>query len=189
VDINERIAATLARLRHENGWSIDHLADRSGVSRAMISKIERAESSPTASVLNKLSVGFGIPLPALFGPSNYNEAMLIARNPIASRRRQQEWHDPATGYRRRALTPPAAAQSLNLSEAQLPPGARITVDHPPAAKVLHRQIWILEGGLELRSGENVYQLATGDCIAMRLDGPLALHNPGRSTVRYLLATA
>jgi transcriptional regulator with XRE-family HTH domain len=188
VDINARIAARLTQLRYENGWSIEHLADRSGVSRAMISKIERAESSPTATVLNKLSVGFGIPLPSLFGPSHYNQALLTARNPISSPRRQLEWHDPETGYRRRTLTPAGAIQPVCLSEVHLAEGGSVTLDSASGAKAAHQQIWMLEGWLELRTGTDIYQLAAGDCIALTLDGPLSIRNPATSRARYLLAS-
>jgi transcriptional regulator with XRE-family HTH domain len=73
-DFNQRVAARVRELRDQRGLSIESLAHRSGVSRAMISRIERAESSPTAVVLNKLSIGLGVLLPTLFGAasSRYN---------------------------------------------------------------------------------------------------------------------
>ena len=79
MDINERLARTLRQLRHERGLSIAELADRSGVSRAMISRIERAQSSPTATVMNDLSTGLGVLLQELFGPSSYREPRLRDR--------------------------------------------------------------------------------------------------------------
>jgi GNAT superfamily N-acetyltransferase/DNA-binding XRE family transcriptional regulator len=69
-DFNQRVAARVRELRDQRGLSIESLAHRSGVSRAMISRIERAESSPTAVVLNKLSIGLGVLLPTLFGAAS-----------------------------------------------------------------------------------------------------------------------
>ncbi len=58
-DVDQRIARRVAELRSESGFTLDELAGRSGVSRAMISKIERMQVSPTAVVLNKLAIGLG----------------------------------------------------------------------------------------------------------------------------------
>ena len=64
--LNARIAARVRELRAARGLSLDALATRTGVSRSMISLVERGESSPTAVVLEKLSVGLGVPLASLF---------------------------------------------------------------------------------------------------------------------------
>jgi transcriptional regulator with XRE-family HTH domain len=53
--LDKRIAERVAELRRAHGLSLDALARRSGVSRSMISVIERGESSPTAVVLEKLA--------------------------------------------------------------------------------------------------------------------------------------
>src|SRR2546426_8385151 len=65
-DLNQRIAERVRELRAAHGFSLDALAGRSGVSRSMISLIERGESSPTAVVLEKLAAGFGGMLASLF---------------------------------------------------------------------------------------------------------------------------
>src|SRR6266516_615508 len=65
-NLNQRIAQRVRELRAAQGLSLDALASKSGVSRSMISLIERGESSPTAVVLEKLAAGLGVTLPALF---------------------------------------------------------------------------------------------------------------------------
>lgn len=62
MDINARFARHLFKLRTELGFPLELLAARSGVSRAMISHLERAGSSPTLAVMNKLAIGLGLPL-------------------------------------------------------------------------------------------------------------------------------
>ena len=59
-NLNQRISARIRIERESRGWSLSELADRAGASRAMIHKIERGESSPTASMLGRLSGAFGI---------------------------------------------------------------------------------------------------------------------------------
>lgn len=187
LDVNERLARRIGELREELGLSIEQLAARSGVSRAMISRIERAESSPTATVLNKLAIGLGVLLPALFTPDSFAEPRLQQRHPVVSRKGQPEWLDPETGYRRRTLTPATAGQALQLSEIAFPAGARLTFENAFGAALVHQQIWMLEGQLDIHLDGETSHLKDGDCMAMKLDTPITFHNPGRKDCRYLVA--
>lgn len=67
-ELNERIAQRVRELRAARGLSLDALAAHCGVSRSMISLIERGESSPTAVLLEKLAAGLNVSLAALFDP-------------------------------------------------------------------------------------------------------------------------
>lgn len=187
MDINDQVARCLGKLRFERGLSLEHLAALSGVSRAMISRIERAESSPTATVLARLATGLGIQLVELLGPQGFSNPGLRRRDPVSGRRGQPVWEDPATGYRRRTLTPATASQPLQLCEMHCPPGARITVECPSAGAPLHQQIWLLEGALEVIIEREPTNLKAGDCMAMTLDRPMVYHNPGERDARYLVA--
>src|SRR5277367_7182755 len=94
-DLNHRIAGRVRDLRAQRGLTLEALAERSGVSRSMISLIERGESSPTAVLLERLATGLGVPLASLF------EAPAASADPIARRADQVQWRDPASGYIRR----------------------------------------------------------------------------------------
>src|ERR1043166_7211122 len=69
-NLNLRIAARVRELRGAQRLSLDALATRSGVSRSMISLIERGASSPTAVVLERLATGLGVVLASLFDAPN-----------------------------------------------------------------------------------------------------------------------
>ena len=69
MDINTRIAQRLRELRDARGYSLEALAERSGVSRSAISLIERGQSSPTAVVLDKLAIGLSVALASFFDDS------------------------------------------------------------------------------------------------------------------------
>src|SRR2546425_8442091 len=98
-DLNQRIAERVRELRAAHGLSLDALAGKSGVSRSMISLIERGESSPTAVVLEKLAAGLGGMLASLFdAPAAPAPA---PRGPGGRRDRQPPWEDPASGDPRR----------------------------------------------------------------------------------------
>jgi transcriptional regulator with XRE-family HTH domain len=182
-DINRRIAARVRDLRGACGLSLEALAQRSGVSRSMISLIERGESSATAVVLEKLAASLGVALAALFEDTG------APASPLARRRVQPQWRDPASGYLRRNLSPPGVAAPLQLVEVQFPPGARVAYDSAVREVPMHQQVWVLEGSIEVSVGAERYRLEAGDCLAMRLDGPNAYRNPGRKTARYLVAIA
>jgi transcriptional regulator with XRE-family HTH domain len=181
-DVDGRLAARLRGLRAERGLTLEGLAERSGVSRSMISLIERGESSPTANVLDRLAAGLGVTLAALFA-----EAARADASPIARRADQPTWRDPGTGYARRNLSPPAFPSPIELVEVVLPPGAHVAYDTGPRASAVHQQLLLLEGRLILMLGEVSYELAAGDCLAMQVDRPTSFHNPTNHPARYLLA--
>lgn len=187
LDITERIARQIYQLRDERGISTEELADRSGVSRAMIYRIESGQASPTAVVLNKLAIGLGVLLPTLLGPGDYREPRLNLRHPVASRKAQGTWQDPDTGYQRRTLTPSTASSPLQLSEIHFPAGARVTFENAYGDARVHQQIWMLAGQMEIRLGKQIANLRSGDCMSMTLEAPITFHNNGEKDARYLLA--
>jgi transcriptional regulator with XRE-family HTH domain len=174
----ERIAGRVRQLRSALGLSLDELAGRSGVSRSMISLIERGESSPTAVVLEKLAVGLNVSLASLF------EAPQHSSEPLSRRADQWSWRDPASGYVRRNVSPSGFASPLQIVEVQFPPGARVAYETGPRLPRLWQQVWVLEGCIDLTLGERLYRLEPGDCLAMQLDRPLSYHNPGPEPARY-----
>src|SRR5258705_8972895 len=106
-DLNQRIAERVRELRAAQGLSLDALATKSGVSRSMISLIERGESSPTAVVLEKLAAGLGVMLASLFdAPAAAAQA---PSGPVARRDDQPQWRDPAPGRPPRHPPPPGGA--------------------------------------------------------------------------------
>jgi len=180
-DINQRIAARVRGLRAANDLSLEALAQRSGVSRSMISLIERGESSATAVVLEKLATSLGVALAALF------EDPQAPASPLARRAAQPQWRDPASGYLRRNLSPPGFEAPLQLVEVEFPPGARVAYESAAREPAMHQQVWVLEGRIELGVGDELFRLDAGDCLAMQLDRPVSFRNPGRQRARYLVA--
>src|SRR6187200_1746564 len=109
-NLNKRIAARVRELRGATGLSLEALARKSGVSRSMISLIERGESSPTAVVLSRLATGLGVVLASLFDPPQ----ALVPGVPLLRRAEQPEWRDPASGYVRRNVSPPSASHPMQI---------------------------------------------------------------------------
>ena len=178
MDINDRIASRVRQIRAERGLSLEALAEGSGVSRSMISLIERGQSSATAVVLEKLATGLGVPLASLF------DAPAAPADPVSRRKDQVEWRDPASGYVRRNVSPagfpsPSAGRRGRLSRRR----ARGLRDRR-AAGVTHQQIWVLQGALEVTLGKTRHELGAGDCLAMVLDQPITFRNRTAKPARY-----
>ena len=179
--LHQLIARRVRELRAARGLSLEALASHCGVSRSMLSLIERGESSPTAVVLEKLATGLGVTLAALF------EAPQAAGDPVSRRAQQQSWRDPHSGYVRRNVSPGGAGSPIQLVDVAFPPGARVAYETAARAPRVHQQVWVLEGRIDIRYGEEDYQLHAGDCMAMVLDRPMAFHNPTGETTRYAVA--
>ena len=185
-DVHARLAARLRGLRAARRLTLDVLAERAGVSRSMISLVERGESSPTAAVLDRLAGGLGVTLASLFAEDARPDA-----SPLSRRADQATWRDPATGYVRRNLSPPAWGSPLELVEVVLPAGARVAYDTTRTSRAVgvSQQVWLLEGRLALTVGDATHDLDAGDCLAMRLDRPVTFYNPGDHAARYVVALA
>lgn len=183
-NLNARLAARVRSLRAERGLTLDGLAERAGVSRSMISLVERGESSPTAAVLDRLAGGLGVTLASLFAEPEKPDA-----SPLARRGSQPAWRDPGSGYVRRNLSAPGFPSRLELVEVVLPAGARVAYDTPPRAAPVDQQVWLLDGEVEVALGKAIHRLAPGDCLSMRLEGFIAFRNPGAAEARYLVALA
>ncbi len=184
-DLNQRIAERVRELRAAKGLSLDALAARSGVSRSMISLIERGESSPTAVVLERLATGLGVMLASLFDA----QVPQAPANPVARRGDQPQWQDPASGYLRRNVSPPGVPQPMQIVEVHFPPDGRVAFETGARDARVHQQVWVLEGAIDITLGDARHALREGDCLAMRLDCPTMFHNPTRKPARYAVVIA
>jgi len=185
-DLNQRIAERVRELRAGHGLSLEALATKSGVSRSMISLIERGESSPTAAVLEKLAAGLGVMLASLFDAPAAAQA---PGGPVARRDDQPQWRDPASGYLRRNVSPPGVPQPMQIVEVLFPAGGRVAFETGPREVRVHQQVWVLEGAIDVTLGEERHRLRDGDCLAMLLDRPTMFHNPTRKPARYAVVIA
>lgn len=178
-DLDARIAHRVKLERELRGWSLGELATRSGVSKAMISRIERAETSATAALLGRLSAAFGLTLSTILARAEAGSGRLAraAAQPI--------WQDPETGFTRRAISP-GHAGILELVRGELP--ARAKVSYPAAAYAfIHQQIWVLSGTLRFTEGRETHDLGAGDCLELGSPADCSFENPADTPCAYLVA--
>lgn len=183
LNVNHRIALRIRDLRAARGLSLDALAAHSGVSRSMISLIERGESSPTAVLLEKLAAGLKVSMASIF------EVPQIAAQPVFRFADQTLWRDPHSGYLRRNVSPGGAVSPIQIVEVLFPAQARVAYETGAREPVIYQQIWLLAGCMEISVGEEVHRLNTGDCLAHALDRPVTYHNPTQTEARYVVVIA
>jgi len=177
--LSTSLAATLHEARLARDLSVNALAERAGVSRAMIGKIERGAAQPTAVLLGRLSAALGMTLSELVARAEGDAGRLVRAAD------QPTWTDPDSGYRRRAVSP-ASGRPLELVEVELPAGAQISFP-ADTYTFIHQQIWVLDGRLRFREGDVDHELEPGDCLQLGPPSPCTFINPTRKPCRYLVA--
>ncbi|KAB7845035.1 helix-turn-helix domain-containing protein [Streptomyces mobaraensis] len=176
-----RLAHRLAALRAERDWPLDELARRTGVSRSTLSRLERAEISPTAVQLARVCAAFG-----------RTAAQVLAEvedgppRPVRAAR-QAVRRDDEAGAVRRSVSPPGPGLRGEIAEYVLRPGAEVACEAPrvPGAE---RHLWVLEGVVEVAAAGGAHVLRAGDCLRFRLWGRSRFRCPGPEPARYALFT-
>jgi transcriptional regulator with XRE-family HTH domain len=179
--LDQLLGARLRSLREGQGLSLGDLADRSGVSKTMIARVEKAQSSATAALLGRLCAGLGVRLSSVIAAADERQEQLWRRHD------QPLWQDPETGYLRRQVSPSGARSGIEVASIELPRGAKVPYQ-AWAANAYMQQLLMLAGSLHLRIGNESYVLNTGDCIDFDVSRPNVFENKGRSSARYLVIT-
>lgn len=176
-----RLSEFLKTERQSRGWSLSDLAARSGVSRAMINKIERNQSSPTATLLVRLSSAFGLTLSTLLARAEgaRKDRLLRAKD-------QMQWQDPDTGYVRTQIAPANGSDiPLEIVQVVLPPGKSVSM--PATSYAAIRQIiWMLNGGLSFTEGDETHLLETGDSLEVGPPSDCTFANPSDTPCTYIV---
>lgn len=176
--LNQRISTRIRLERESRGWSLSELAERAGVSRGMIHKIERGDSSPTATMLGRLSGAFGISMSTLIARAEMQEGKLLR---FAS---QPVWRDPQSHYLRRHVSP-RSDLPIDLVQVELPPGSDIPM--PASSYALARQlIWLQQGELLFIEGETEHAMQAGDCLELGPPNDCRFINNSTQTCIYLV---
>ena len=180
-DINTRIARRVRELRADLGISLDDLSSRSDVSRSMLSLIEREETSATAVLLEKIAGALGVSLATLFEDST------AGVSPVSRHQDRVAWRDPQSGYTRRNISPANFPSPIQIVDIIFPAGATVSYETGTREVIIHQQVWVREGAIEVTVGKMIYRLAQDDCLAMQMNEPVTFRNRTRKVARYLVA--
>lgn len=174
-DLSNLVGSRVAERRAALDISLKELEGRTGVSRAMISRIERGEVHASAVLLDKLCAGLGLTLSALFERAT--------ASPLARRADQPAWQDPYSRYIRRDVAPSGTGSPVRIVEVEFPAGAEVAFDRS-RHRVISQHVWMLAGEMEVTVAGVVHRLATGDCLFMRLTDRNSFRNTSGQTARY-----
>lgn len=175
--LESAIGERVRLLRLARNQTLDDLASASGVSRAMISRIERGEASPTAQLLSRLCAALDLTLSAFF-------ALSQEADPLSRHETQTVWRDPETGYQRRAVSAPNTASRVEVIAVEFPAGARIAYPPETAKAGMTQHVWLFSGSLKMTVAGVVHDLRPGDCLYMSITEGHVFENPGDAPAHY-----
>jgi transcriptional regulator with XRE-family HTH domain len=180
-DLITRLAQRLRLERDSRGWSLADLAERSGVSKATISKIERAEVSPTAVVLVRLASAFDLTLAGLMlRAEGHGDRLSRAAD-------QSTWRDPETGYLRTQVYS-RPDHPVEIIKVEMPAKQRVTLPASSYARI-RQVLWVLSGALVLTDGGERHELKAGDCLGFGPPAEVTFANESASPCTYVVALA
>lgn len=176
---NAPLGAMLKSHRTRLGLTLEALSERSGVSRGMISKIERDEARPTTNVLGKLAEALDVSISQLMGGEKSCGVVRIeaARQPV--------FREDETGFERRSLSPLYGGRGVDFVLNTLPPHAR-TGPFPSHRPGVEEHLYVARGALEVTVGEETHALSAGDFLFYPADAEHVFSNPGEEPCAFFI---
>jgi transcriptional regulator with XRE-family HTH domain len=176
------VGARLAALRSHQQLSLDELSRRAGVSKSMLSQIERAQANPTVAVVWRLAHALGVPINELLGGTAAQDAKGIE---LVAAHATPSMGDPDAGIQLRILGPIDLAGRFEWYELILKPGAALTSKaHEPGS---HEHLTVQSGEVEVTAGPAVQRVRSGETARYAVDVAHSIRNPARVQARALLA--
>ena len=174
-----RLGGRVRELRRGRRLTLEELAGLSGVSRAMISKLERGEKNPTLVVAAKLAEGLGVTLSQLAGMEERREVVVVPRE------RRMVMRDPETGFERQLLSPNFVGRGVEFIRNEIPEGST-SGEFLPHRKGVEEHIVVERGRLRAILGGEEYVLREGDALYFEADVPHRFDNAGEEECSYYL---
>ena len=174
------VGATLQRLRLARGLTLEDLSRIAGVSKSMLSQIEREKANPTIAITWRLANALGVAIGEL----------LATETRVTETIRVLDAHETPTlpgthaGYTLRILGPMDLAGKYEWYELTLAPGGELASQaHDPGTS---EHLTILNGTIEIEVGADRRKLKTGGTARYPADQNHVLRNSGKSEARALL---
>jgi transcriptional regulator with XRE-family HTH domain len=180
--VGEVLCSRVRELRNKKGWTLEEMSAACGVSRSMLSEIERGRANPTLAVAYRIALAFGMSLGELVELPNVTHRLDVIRAD------DQSYYFRADRYCRiRTLSPLHLEKSVEFYEVVLHGGAALKSEpHFEGAKEL---LTVQQGAVRVRSGEEAVELAVGDSAHYPADVLHAVENLGPDdAVLFLVVT-
>ena len=172
-----RLGRRIHELRVQRNWTQDVLAARAGVSKAMLSKVERGENNPTLVVAAKIAGALGLSMSQLIGADERRRTLLLPRE------KRVTFRDSVTGIERR-LFPAFGGSAVDIVQVIMPVGSS-SGDLSPHLHPMEYYLLVEQGVMRVTLGEDSYEMAEGDALYFVGDVPHRFDNIGPEEARYI----
>ena len=181
-DILTRLPSRLKEARRAKGLSLEAVANLSGVSRSMVSQIERGESSPTISTLWNLTRALQVDFAGLLEDANSADQIEVLKNSEVP-----SIDNMGQNCRIRILSPPEEAGGHEVYDIEFDTNG--SLNSQPHARGAHEQLTVLDGAVQVKSGTAVSELQTGDTARYAADVTHSITANGPARVFLIVKNA
>lgn len=166
--------------RRNRNLTIEALAAKSGVSRAMISRVERGEAQPTTTVLGKLAEALELSISQFVGGPQSTGTLVVREAD------QPHFREEKTAFERRSLSPLYRGRGIDLVLNTLPPRTR-TGPFPSHRVGVEEHLWMQSGTLTVEVGSERHDLLTGDFLFYPADRDHSFVNDADTPAVFMIA--
>lgn len=172
-------AESLKSLRQQADLTMQNLADRAGVSKSMISKIERDEVQPTIDVAARLAHALGKPLSEMLHATQKTPVFYLPKD------EQAIWED-ANKIKRRNISPVFEGLKIEWLEVELPVGAALSKQPLSSMHDTEKYILLVKGQVEIKIDQQTFHLKAGDSLYFNAAVPHSFYNAGKEVAVYYI---
>lgn len=178
--LSQYVCERIRQLRKRRSWTLQQLASTSGVSRSMLSQVERGSANPTLSVAFRIAQAFGISLADLVDGATAEQGMDVIR-----KTEEQFVFRDDDNCKIRTLSPLNLEKDVEFYEVTLHPKGRLeSAAHFQGTREF---LTVQSGSIEVQSGEVSVVLRKGDSVQYAADVDHSINNIGkRDAVIFLV---
>lgn len=166
-----RVGDTLAALRQAQALSLDELSRKAGVSKSMLSQIERAQANPTVAVVWRLANALGVPIADLLGAAPAAPAPAIA---LVEPQATPSLRSPDGACELRILGPVELAGQFEWYELRLQAGGVLESQaHEPGTR---EHLTVVSGSMEVQVAEARQKVKSGETARYHADTTHCIRN-------------
>lgn len=170
--LSQHLGRRVKQLRTERHWSLEELASASGVSRSMLSQIEREQANPTLAVTVRIGNGFGMSLGELLQIPTASTSVSVIRAQDRAYHYRSDKH-----VRIRTLSPLNLEKDVEFYEVELQAGSALR--SAPHFAGTREFLTVQKGQIRVESADDSETLNVGDSANYRADVPHAIVNVGK----------
>jgi transcriptional regulator with XRE-family HTH domain len=172
-DIQEHLCRRVRELRRERKWSLEALSAACGVSRSMLSQVERGQANPTLAVTARIARAFGMTVGELVETPEASAKVDVIR--AADRQYHYRSDEHCTI---RTLSPLHLEKDVEFYEVSFRPGG--VLKSAPHFEGTREFLTVEKGKIRVTSAGDAVELSKGDSASYRADVPHAIENLGRT---------